>query len=286
MRIWWIFEDGQTKGPYDAPDFEAGVKSGRVTPTTLVWTDGLPDWTPFAALKEQAPAARPTPLPSPQKQAPARAARPAETDTAAGLSSGRPRVSSKVFGAVGALVGVGLLLGATAFYLTPLPADIGPSIAGYELPLAAETAASPAGQLWTNPVTRKQVELPPGWRTSTGRNEAGEPLFVFTQADSSMQVIFASEEVSPGTPVTNYVQSLTKALTGTVRFEGPRTAAKVADKVIIEQQGRMASDDTSVHLSVAPGGDKVWRALAVSPTAPADNTGDFQVLRERLFASF
>ena len=43
---WHIAADGQTQGPFTAAQLQAGIASGRVTASTLVWTAGMAAWEP------------------------------------------------------------------------------------------------------------------------------------------------------------------------------------------------------------------------------------------------
>lgn len=44
---WYYAENTQRNGPFDQPAFDELVKSGQVTPETLVWREDLPDWKPY-----------------------------------------------------------------------------------------------------------------------------------------------------------------------------------------------------------------------------------------------
>lgn len=295
MRVWWIFERGETRGPFTSEDFEADVRVGRITATTLVWTEGLPGWTPLAGLKRSPAPAEARKSQSSSRAAPAAAAKPAPTKAAPGEPpvkkrrsvNGRGVIMTSIW-AASAATGVALLIGATLLYFMPAPSDEPVRIAGlqHSEPVTIERPAKvPAGLLWTNPATGKQVELPAGWRVSNGRNEAGEPLFVFRHPDEGLQVVFASENIEPGTPLTDYLQALTGALSSTVRFGTARTAVKLRDKVVVEQQGHLANEAAApVQLSVVPNGDKVWRTVSVGRTG-AEAIDDLKLIRERLFES-
>jgi hypothetical protein len=55
----WFYEsNGQQKGPVSEGEFEHLIAQGVVLPTTLVWRDGLANWTPLAQAR---PAAAPAP---------------------------------------------------------------------------------------------------------------------------------------------------------------------------------------------------------------------------------
>jgi hypothetical protein len=45
---WYYVKDGATQGPLAPELLMAEVNLGRVTPTTLVWREGSPQWLPFA----------------------------------------------------------------------------------------------------------------------------------------------------------------------------------------------------------------------------------------------
>ena len=44
---WYYAEDANRKGPFDDAAFAELVKSGQVTPDTLVWREDLTDWKPY-----------------------------------------------------------------------------------------------------------------------------------------------------------------------------------------------------------------------------------------------
>jgi len=44
---WYYAEETQRKGPFEQSAFDELVKSGQITPETLVWREGLPDWKPY-----------------------------------------------------------------------------------------------------------------------------------------------------------------------------------------------------------------------------------------------
>ena len=46
---WYYSDSGAQKGPVDEATLAALVRQGVVTPDTLVWHDGMPDWQPLSA---------------------------------------------------------------------------------------------------------------------------------------------------------------------------------------------------------------------------------------------
>lgn len=44
--FWYVGRDGTGKGPVDANEIGWRVKGGEVTPETLVWLEGMPEWRP------------------------------------------------------------------------------------------------------------------------------------------------------------------------------------------------------------------------------------------------
>jgi uncharacterized RDD family membrane protein YckC len=44
---WYYVEDHNRKGPFDEAAFAELVRSGQVSPETLVWRDDFPDWKPY-----------------------------------------------------------------------------------------------------------------------------------------------------------------------------------------------------------------------------------------------
>ncbi len=59
MAQWYCSVNGQRFGPVSEDVMEGWVAQGRVKPTDLVWSEGMPDWTPagkfFSAGGPQAP---------------------------------------------------------------------------------------------------------------------------------------------------------------------------------------------------------------------------------------
>jgi hypothetical protein len=53
MEQWYYGENGQHIGPVTEADLGALVASGRITPATLVWRDGMPGWLTFSQLHSQ-----------------------------------------------------------------------------------------------------------------------------------------------------------------------------------------------------------------------------------------
>jgi uncharacterized RDD family membrane protein YckC len=64
---WYYAKEGQPTGPVSEPDFAALVQAGSIGPTTLVWHEGLPNWTPYQTV---APAGELPPLAVPPVAAP------------------------------------------------------------------------------------------------------------------------------------------------------------------------------------------------------------------------
>lgn len=56
---WYYVEDQQQRGPVTAAEFEHLVHSGRITPRTLVWREGMEVWQPLGSLNETAGASAP-----------------------------------------------------------------------------------------------------------------------------------------------------------------------------------------------------------------------------------
>jgi hypothetical protein len=61
---WHYVEDGQKAGPVTEEQLEQLFQNGKITPDTLVWRDGLPDWVPYrqAMSKPAAPPVSQPPL--------------------------------------------------------------------------------------------------------------------------------------------------------------------------------------------------------------------------------
>lgn len=51
---WYYAAGGQQQGPVDDTQFETLIRSGQITPETLVWHDGLPSWQPLRQVRPAA----------------------------------------------------------------------------------------------------------------------------------------------------------------------------------------------------------------------------------------
>ena len=63
---WFIVENGQSVGPFQAEQLTQAIAAGRVGADTLVWSAGMPEWTSAAQTPAVAAmlAAAPPPPPS------------------------------------------------------------------------------------------------------------------------------------------------------------------------------------------------------------------------------
>jgi hypothetical protein len=59
MTHWFYGENGLQFGPVDDAGIRQLIASGRVTPATLVWREGMPEWLPLAKVPELAQSAIP-----------------------------------------------------------------------------------------------------------------------------------------------------------------------------------------------------------------------------------
>ena len=48
LKVWFVAEGGQTVGPMSKAELLEGIRSGRYNQQTLVFTQGMSDWTPAA----------------------------------------------------------------------------------------------------------------------------------------------------------------------------------------------------------------------------------------------
>lgn len=70
VAAWHVAVNGQTKGPFSLQQISAGVASGEVTPTTLIWTNGMPAWTAANQVQQLAGAFSAPPPPPPPPPTP------------------------------------------------------------------------------------------------------------------------------------------------------------------------------------------------------------------------
>ena len=52
--MWYYSENNQQLGPISEEDLKQKARSGGLKPATLVWKDGMSDWTSIAELPELA----------------------------------------------------------------------------------------------------------------------------------------------------------------------------------------------------------------------------------------
>jgi len=46
MKQWYLYSEGQQRGPVSDTEMRTLMAQGRVEPTDLVWAEGMPDWVP------------------------------------------------------------------------------------------------------------------------------------------------------------------------------------------------------------------------------------------------
>lgn len=63
---WWLGVDGERVGPLDRAGLTAAAQAGTLTPQTLVWREGMAQWTPAGEVPEVASALPAAPPPLPQ----------------------------------------------------------------------------------------------------------------------------------------------------------------------------------------------------------------------------
>ncbi len=64
-QTWHIAVNGQTQGPFNTAQVTQGIASGQIAPTTLVWTQGMGQWTPAGQVPQLAAAPSAVPPPPP-----------------------------------------------------------------------------------------------------------------------------------------------------------------------------------------------------------------------------
>src|SRR5436309_2493776 len=52
---WFYAENGQQHGPVSEPQLEEMVRSGKLSPSNLVWSQGMPQWQPYATVHANVP---------------------------------------------------------------------------------------------------------------------------------------------------------------------------------------------------------------------------------------
>lgn len=73
MAIWYYAREGERQGPHSVEEMKRFAANGRLGLDDLVWTEGMPDWTTAAAVKDLFPdtpaLSRPPPMPAMAAQA-------------------------------------------------------------------------------------------------------------------------------------------------------------------------------------------------------------------------
>ncbi len=54
---WYVYKDGQRKGPYSFEQLSEGARAGQVGPADMVWTAGMESWTRAGQVEGLTPAA-------------------------------------------------------------------------------------------------------------------------------------------------------------------------------------------------------------------------------------
>lgn len=47
---WWYAEGDQRRGPFAEPEFRVLIENGTIRPSTLIWREGMPQWTHYGQL--------------------------------------------------------------------------------------------------------------------------------------------------------------------------------------------------------------------------------------------
>lgn len=68
MRNWYVAVNGQQQGPYEQNYIQQSLASGQFDQTTMVWTDGFPDWLPISQVNDLQQTSFPKPPPTPHGQ--------------------------------------------------------------------------------------------------------------------------------------------------------------------------------------------------------------------------
>ncbi len=98
---WYFLADGIRQGPVASAELKALAESGQVTPSTLVWKEGLPDWVEARSLtklfpSDATPIVNPPPPPPPQSPRPASPMPPARGAAKGGLSDLASSVTGRI----------------------------------------------------------------------------------------------------------------------------------------------------------------------------------------------
>ena len=49
--IWYYQQENQQRGPVSDSDLEELLRAGTIRPETMVWREGMPNWTSYAQAK-------------------------------------------------------------------------------------------------------------------------------------------------------------------------------------------------------------------------------------------
>jgi uncharacterized membrane protein len=92
MSDWYYAADNEQKGPINESELKASIASGKIPGETLVWTDGMDNWTAANAV----PALSFRAAPEPAKIQPGTATTPASTVVSAGPDVNNPESTKPV----------------------------------------------------------------------------------------------------------------------------------------------------------------------------------------------
>jgi uncharacterized RDD family membrane protein YckC len=90
---WYYAENNERRGPIEDAAFEALVSAGTITPQTLVWKEGMAEWTPYSNVGRPA-----SPVTTPQPVATATAEMPVATAAGAQPYLQPCRECGRIFG--------------------------------------------------------------------------------------------------------------------------------------------------------------------------------------------
>lgn len=70
MSVWLFAEQGKPSTPRSAQEIQDLIRTGKLSADTLVWREGLPQWTPARTFPELIPPGVSLPLPMPETALP------------------------------------------------------------------------------------------------------------------------------------------------------------------------------------------------------------------------
>lgn len=142
------------------------------------------------------------------------------------------------------------------------------------------------GSSWTNPITLKRIDVPPGWIYSQQKNDMGHTIHTFTAPNDSLITLFGMEEQAQSGRLVQYVHAFTAAVATSMIVHRDGSMQSVGSRQAWIANGQLAHDNSrKMHFSFVERGPQVWRFIAIGTQGRNPDTAKALELRARLFTS-